>query len=64
MSIDLDFEEAYHGAKRLIEYPCNVICDSCEGTGIRRGEQEIVCNHCNGTGFIEQEMVGGKMSVR
>ena len=43
VDVDLEFDEAFSGAKRQVEYSCNVLCKTCNATGIKPGEKEIMC---------------------
>ena len=58
IDMDLDFEEAFNGVDKTIEYPCNVLCKTCNATGIKPGAKEIKCEECDGTGYVEGYAVG------
>ena len=43
VDIKLDFKEAYEGTTRIVEYPCNILCNPCNSTGVKPGEKIIEC---------------------
>lgn len=48
--------------KKIIFGPVNVVCGSCEGTGLYQGFAEkdscaVICDNCNGTGCVEVKHV-------
>lgn len=51
----LEFEEAIFGKSTTIEIPQEESCDSCNGTGAKKGTKVDACSHCHGTGQLEVE---------
>lgn len=64
MELDLEFEEAYGGVDRVVEYPCNILCSPCKATGIKPGSKEIKCNTCDGSGYVESFPVSSQIPVQ
>lgn len=62
----LDFEEAVFGKETEIEIPREENCETCNGTGAKKGTQPETCSHCNGTGQlnIEQNTPFGRIVNR
>ncbi len=50
--VDISFLESALGTEREIEVKKNVICQTCEGNGIKPGSKKAVCQTCSGTGHI------------
>jgi len=48
--LNVTLEELYNGAVRKLAVQKNVICDTCEGRGGKRGAMEK-CTKCHGTGM-------------
>lgn len=54
-TMTLDFEEAVFGKETTIEIPREETCDTCNGSGAKRGTKPEVCKHCQGTGQLSTE---------
>ena len=52
-NIEISFEEAALGCKKIIKLPKKVKCNNCEGTGAKEGKL-IICNNCNGSGQVRR----------
>lgn len=52
LRINIDFKSALEGGKISLEFPIEVVCDSCMGNGIKTAEG--VCVVCDGQGQIGQ----------
>ncbi len=52
-AITILFEEAAFGVEREIVIGRNESCDTCKGTGAKKGTATEKCTHCNGTGQIQ-----------
>lgn len=49
LHVELDLEEAYHGCKKVVNFPSLDPCGKCNGEG---GFEPSTCNQCEGNGFI------------
>jgi molecular chaperone DnaJ len=59
--LDLDFAEAVLGADKEITVRALTRCETCGGSGARRGTTPVRCTMCNGTGElrrVRQSMLG------
>nr|WP_295969491.1 molecular chaperone DnaJ [uncultured Bacillus sp.] len=54
-TMSLKFEDAVFGKETEIEIPREETCDSCNGTGAKKGTKPETCSHCHGTGQINTE---------
>ncbi|KEY90768.1 chaperone protein [Candidatus Photodesmus katoptron] len=52
-NIELSLEEAVRGVSKEIEVPTLVQCDSCRGTGAKKGSSPKNCSTCHGHGQIQ-----------
>jgi molecular chaperone DnaJ len=52
--LELDFREAVFGAARDVSVEEPVRCDTCEGSGARRGTTAIRCPDCGGSGELRR----------
>ncbi len=50
--IEVPFEEATKGGRRVIEVPVEESCSSCNGTGAEKGSSVSTCPECHGTGTV------------
>ena len=53
--LDLDLEQAVHGATVTIRVPSQVHCESCGGTGAGKGHQPESCDTCGGVGQVRMQ---------
>ena len=51
-TLELDLEEAVRGAKVQIRVPTLAACETCEGTGAKKGTTVDTCRTCNGQGQV------------
>ena len=51
-SMTIDFMEAVFGKETEIEVPKEEVCDTCDGSGAKKGTSAKTCSHCNGSGQI------------
>lgn len=51
-SMTIDFMEAVFGKETEIELPREEKCDTCDGTGAKKGTPVNICSHCGGSGQI------------
>lgn len=54
-NLELSLEEAVHGTTSRIRVPTLVECDTCGGTGARRGTQPTTCSTCGGHGQVRMQ---------
>ncbi|MFC0270062.1 molecular chaperone DnaJ [Metabacillus herbersteinensis] len=65
-TMTLTFEEAVFGKDTTIEIPREETCDTCEGSGAKKGTSPETCSHCGGTGqmSVEQNTPFGRIVNR
>ncbi|CAM3116042.1 molecular chaperone DnaJ [Filibacter tadaridae] len=51
-SMTIDFMDAIFGKETEIEIPKEETCDTCHGSGAKKGTSVKTCTHCSGTGQI------------
>ncbi|MCC7442937.1 MAG: molecular chaperone DnaJ [Bdellovibrionales bacterium] len=51
-SVDITFEEAAFGAEKIITIPRAAVCETCEGSGARKGSKADACGQCGGRGEV------------
>lgn len=51
-SMTIDFMEAVFGKETEIEIPKDESCDTCDGSGAKKGTSAKTCTHCKGSGQI------------
>lgn len=54
IDIELNFEEAVFGVERNILLNKISVCQTCSGTGGKKGTENITCQTCNGKGKIRE----------
>ena len=52
--LEISLEQAYRGADVEISVPSTLTCDTCEGTGARKGTKPQTCTTCAGVGRVRQ----------
>ncbi len=64
--LKISFEEAVFGIEKNVEVTRPEICDSCNGSGAKKGTQPIRCTTCNGAGEVrrvQQSILGQFVNV-
>lgn len=51
--LELDFFEACFGVEKNIHVVKNTVCQTCGGSGAKKGTSPIPCHHCNGVGQVQ-----------
>lgn len=51
--LEVDLEEAANGLEKEIKIPRPSVCDTCSGTGAKKGTSPESCKHCRGAGKIQ-----------
>lgn len=67
VDIELTFKEAIFGTERSLKLAKNNLCDTCDGTGAKKGTEMSTCTACNGNGRIHetrQSILGQFATVR
>lgn len=54
-TLELDLEEAVRGTTVTIRVPTLVECQTCEGTGAKKGSTPTTCNTCGGVGQVRMQ---------
>ncbi len=54
-NLDLTLEEAALGTEKDIEVPTHVSCDTCSGTGAKKGTKPVSCETCQGVGQVKMQ---------
>ncbi len=55
IDVELTFEEAVFGVERVFLINKVSSCDTCSGSGAKKGTEMITCNTCNGKGSIREQ---------
>ena len=66
LRMELTFEQAFSGVEKEIVITRNETCNTCNGTGAKKGTSSIKCPTCNGTGQVTQiqNTILGQMQTR
>ncbi len=67
LEIDVTFKESVFGTERNVLINKVGTCDTCEGTGAKKGSEMITCTTCNGQGKVhdvKRTVFGNFQSVR
>jgi len=51
----LDLEQAVNGESVTIDVPSQVACESCDGSGAKKGTQPVQCTTCGGAGQVRMQ---------
>ncbi|MEH6387467.1 MULTISPECIES: molecular chaperone DnaJ [Pseudomonas] len=54
-TLELDLEEAVRGTSVTIRVPTLVACETCEGSGAKKGTKPITCTTCGGHGQVRMQ---------
>ena len=54
-NLELTLEEAVRGVERQIRVPTLVGCETCDGSGAKKGTSPKTCGVCHGTGTIRMQ---------
>ncbi|HEX8471182.1 MAG TPA: molecular chaperone DnaJ [Brevundimonas sp.] len=52
--LEITLEQAYQGAEVEVSIPSTLTCDTCEGTGAKKGSKPTTCSTCAGQGRVRQ----------
>ncbi len=53
--LDLSLEDAVAGTTEKIRIPVNVECESCDGSGAKKGTEPVTCTTCAGHGQVRMQ---------
>ena len=53
--LQLDLEKAVAGDDVTIDVPTQIACDSCSGSGARKGSDPVQCTTCSGVGQVRMQ---------
>ena len=53
--LKLDLEQAVSGDNVTIDVPTQVICETCDGTGAKKGSEPVTCSTCGGVGQVRMQ---------
>jgi molecular chaperone DnaJ len=54
-NLELGLEEAVHGTTVKIRVPTMALCETCEGSGARKGTSPTTCSTCGGHGQVRMQ---------
>lgn len=54
-NLELTLEEAARGTEKTLKVPTLVNCDTCGGSGAKKGTQPTTCSTCNGIGQVRMQ---------
>ncbi len=53
--LKLDLETAVAGESVTIDVPTQVTCDTCDGSGAKKGSEPVTCSTCGGAGQVRMQ---------
>jgi molecular chaperone DnaJ len=53
--LKLDLEKAVAGDSVTIDVPTQVSCDTCNGSGAKKGSEPVTCSTCSGVGQVRMQ---------
>ncbi len=53
--LKLDLEQAVSGDNVTIDVPTQVICETCDGSGAKKGSEPVTCSTCGGVGQVRMQ---------
>ncbi len=54
-NLELTLEEAVAGTEATVKVPVMVVCDSCNGSGAKKGTSPVTCSTCHGHGQVRMQ---------
>ncbi len=54
-TLELDLEEAVRGTEVQISVPTYATCDTCDGSGAKKGSSPVTCSGCGGVGQVRMQ---------
>ncbi len=54
-TLDISLEDAVKGATVEIRVPALAACDTCDGSGAKKGSSPVTCNTCGGAGQVRMQ---------
>ncbi|WP_444996054.1 molecular chaperone DnaJ [Aliikangiella sp. IMCC44359] len=54
-NLELSLEDAVKGIKKQIKIPTYVSCDTCDGSGAKKGSSSSTCGTCKGVGQVRMQ---------
>ena len=54
-NLEITLEEAARGAEKMIRIPTTADCETCHGTGAKKGTEPKVCPTCGGAGQVRMQ---------
>jgi len=54
-NLELSLEEAVGGTEATVKVPVLVACDSCHGSGAKKGSSPVTCSTCQGHGQVRMQ---------
>lgn len=54
-TLEIDLEQAVKGTTAKIRIPTLVVCDTCDGSGAKKGSVPLTCGTCNGIGQVRMQ---------
>ncbi|PHS75607.1 MAG: molecular chaperone DnaJ [Rhodospirillaceae bacterium] len=54
-NMDISLEDAFNGKSTEIRVPTSVACDSCDGSGAKKGTKPVSCATCSGAGRVRMQ---------
>ncbi|MBI1363887.1 MAG: molecular chaperone DnaJ [Proteobacteria bacterium] len=51
-NLSINLEDAYHGKNVKVRIPSSVVCETCDGSGAKKGTSPKTCDSCSGAGQV------------
>lgn len=66
IQIEISLKEAYEGVEKEVRFETDIVCDTCEGKGHKKGSDVKECPVCKGSGQVKKQrrtVLGSFMQV-
>lgn len=54
-NLEISLEDAFHGKNVKLRVPTVVNCETCDGSGAKKGTKPETCSQCNGSGQVRMQ---------
>ncbi|NBX86206.1 MAG: molecular chaperone DnaJ, partial [Proteobacteria bacterium] len=51
-NLEVTLEQAFSGSKAKIQFPTSIVCETCDGSGAKKGSKPTTCATCRGAGQV------------
>src|ERR1035437_6652457 len=61
--VQITLQDVANGCEREIDFTRNAVCESCGGSGAKKGTKRVACRTCGGRGQVAQRGFGGMFQM-